>query len=63
MYLRVFNFLWRAKRMEYTLSAIWKNQNHNTRLLRALTGSDATGINYHLLIETTFNQAFDYALL
>ncbi|GFS13898.1 gamma-tubulin complex component [Elysia marginata] len=26
MYLRVFNFMWRAKRMEYVLAQIWKSQ-------------------------------------
>lgn len=26
MYLRVFNFMWRAKRMEYVLAQIWKGQ-------------------------------------
>ncbi|KAL8625039.1 hypothetical protein ACOMHN_012048 [Nucella lapillus] len=31
MYLRVFNFLWRAKRMEYILAVIWKNQMSNAR--------------------------------
>ncbi|XP_076435742.1 gamma-tubulin complex component 3 homolog [Babylonia areolata] len=33
MYLRVFNFLWRAKRMEYILAVIWKNQVSNARTL------------------------------
>ncbi|XP_070173338.1 gamma-tubulin complex component 3-like isoform X2 [Littorina saxatilis] len=33
MYLRVFNFLWRAKRMEYILAVIWKNQVSNARAL------------------------------
>ncbi|KAL3847372.1 hypothetical protein ACJMK2_018287 [Sinanodonta woodiana] len=36
MYLRVFNFLWRAKRMEYILALIWKNQMTNSRFLRAI---------------------------
>jgi len=38
MYLRVFNFLWRAKRMEYILAMIWKNQISNARTLRAIPG-------------------------
>lgn len=38
MYLRVFNFLWRAKRMEYILAMIWKEQMANARLLRSLPG-------------------------
>lgn len=36
MYLRVFNFLWRAKRMEYILTATWKAQMSNSRLLKSL---------------------------
>ncbi|KAK3095374.1 hypothetical protein FSP39_013926 [Pinctada imbricata] len=36
MYLRVFNFLWRAKRMEYILAVIWKYQMFNARLLRSI---------------------------
>ena len=39
MYLRVFNFLWRAKRMEYILAGIWKGQMANARFLRAIPGS------------------------
>ena len=38
MYLRVFNFLWRAKRMEYILAVIWKEQMANAKLLRSLPG-------------------------
>lgn len=33
-YLRVFNFLWRAKRMEYILTDIWKSQMCNAKLLK-----------------------------
>ncbi|XP_048249999.1 gamma-tubulin complex component 3 homolog [Haliotis rufescens] len=36
MYLRVFNFLWRAKRMEYILAIIWKNQMTFARQLRTI---------------------------
>ena len=36
MYLRVFNFLWRAKRMEYILALIWKEQMANAKRLRSL---------------------------
>jgi len=38
IYLRVFNFLWRAKRMEYILAMIWKEQMANAKLLRSLPG-------------------------
>lgn len=34
LYLRVFNFLWRAKRMEYILTQVWKDQMCNARLLK-----------------------------
>lgn len=37
-YLRVFNFLWRAKRMEYTLTDIWKGQMCNAKLLKTMPG-------------------------
>lgn len=36
MYLRVFNFLWRAKRMEYILAVIWKNQMSNARCTKPI---------------------------
>eukprot|EP00111_Clytia_hemisphaerica_P012572 TCONS_00036953-protein len=35
-YLRIFNFLWRAKRMEYCLTGIWKNQMSSSRFLQKL---------------------------
>ncbi len=35
-YLRVFNFLWRAKRIEYILASIWKEQMFNARRLRSI---------------------------
>lgn len=35
-YLRVFNFLWRAKRMEYTLTDIWKGQMCSAKLLKTI---------------------------
>ncbi|XP_006003777.1 gamma-tubulin complex component 3 [Latimeria chalumnae] len=35
-YLRVFNFLWRAKRMEYILTDIWKGQMCNAKLLKSI---------------------------
>ena len=38
IYLRVFNFLWRAKRMEYILAMMWKEQMANAKLLRSLPG-------------------------
>lgn len=38
-YLRVFNFLWRAKRMEYTLTDIWKGQMCNAKLLKTMPGN------------------------
>lgn len=38
-YLRVFNFLWRAKRMEYILTDIRKGHMCNAKLLRNLPGT------------------------
>ncbi|OCT92539.1 hypothetical protein XELAEV_18015595mg [Xenopus laevis] len=35
-YLRVFNFLWRAKRMEYILTDIWKGHMCNAKLLKGI---------------------------
>uniref|UniRef100_T1JNK7 Uncharacterized protein n=1 Tax=Strigamia maritima TaxID=126957 RepID=T1JNK7_STRMM len=35
-YLRLFNALWRAKRMEYVLSNIWKSQMSHGRILRII---------------------------
>eukprot|EP00795_Rhopilema_esculentum_P016861 gene16861-8336_t len=35
-YLRIFNFLWRAKRIEYCLTEIWKNQMTCNKLLRGI---------------------------
>ena len=40
-YLRVFNFLWRAKRMEYILTDIWKGQMCNAKLLKSMPGENA----------------------
>ncbi|KAG8452117.1 hypothetical protein GDO86_004057 [Hymenochirus boettgeri] len=37
-YLRVFNFLWRAKRMEYILTDIWKGHMCNAKLLKSMPG-------------------------
>ncbi|XP_065841235.1 gamma-tubulin complex component 3 homolog [Oscarella lobularis] len=36
-YLRIFNFLWRAKRMEHGLASVWKAQMTRTRQIRWLT--------------------------
>ncbi|XP_069323127.1 gamma-tubulin complex component 3 isoform X3 [Eulemur rufifrons] len=38
-YLRVFNFLWRAKRMEYILTDIRKGHMCNAKLLRSVPGN------------------------
>lgn len=35
-YLRVFNFLWRGKRMEYCLASMWREQTSNARLLQPI---------------------------
>lgn len=52
-YLRVFNFLWRAKRMEYTLTDIWKGQMCNAKLLKTMPGT-----NTHTHISFKFYHCF-----
>ena len=37
-YLRVFNFLWRAKRIEYCLANMWREQTAQHRSLQTITG-------------------------
>ena len=37
-YLRIFNFLWRLKRAEYVLSAIWSQQMGNKKVLESIKG-------------------------
>ncbi len=37
-YLRMFNFLWRGKRMEYCLANMWRNQTANHRTLSTIKG-------------------------
>ncbi|XP_033096143.1 gamma-tubulin complex component 3 homolog [Anneissia japonica] len=36
MYLRAFNFLWRAKRMEYILAQVWRGQMTYARMLKSI---------------------------
>ncbi|XP_038049883.1 gamma-tubulin complex component 3 homolog [Patiria miniata] len=36
LYLRVFNFLWRAKRMEYVLAQVWRDKMGSTRKLESI---------------------------
>lgn len=36
-YLRVFNLLWRAKRMEYCLANMWRDQTSNYRTLHTIS--------------------------
>ncbi|PVD18317.1 hypothetical protein C0Q70_20866 [Pomacea canaliculata] len=49
MYLRVFNFLWRAKRMEYILALIWKNQISHARWLKSIPELSGVLHQCHLL--------------
>ena len=37
-YLRIFNFLWRVKRMEYTICATWRFQKSNMEKFRGING-------------------------
>uniref|UniRef100_H2ZAA7 Uncharacterized protein n=1 Tax=Ciona savignyi TaxID=51511 RepID=H2ZAA7_CIOSA len=50
VYLRVFNFLWRAKRMEYNLSVIWtKTMDQTRKLAPTLTTLQGVLHNCHTL--------------
>jgi len=46
IYLRVFNFLWRVKRMEYILSNIWINQMADSRKLLRSRGPVLSEMSY-----------------
>lgn len=46
--LRIFNFLWRAKRMEYILAIVWKNQMSNSRGLRGIPGTCISSVMFSL---------------
>ena len=37
-YLRIFNFLWRVKRMEYTTCATWKSHKADMEKFRTMPG-------------------------
>ena len=41
LYLRVFNFLWRAKRMDYVLNQVWRGQMSNAKMLKSISGKRA----------------------
>ena len=38
-YLKVFNFLWRAKRVQYYLSHMWSEQTANYKALHSIKGT------------------------
>ena len=37
-HMQMFNFLWRAKRMEFTLARLWTNQSADFKLLQSIQG-------------------------
>lgn len=51
-YLRVFNFLWRAKRMEYILTDIWKSQMCNAKLLKSMPGERCSAVIHTKAVRT-----------
>lgn len=51
-YLRVFNFLWRAKRIEYCLANMWREQTAQHRALQTITELRSVLHQCHLLIST-----------
>jgi len=46
----LFNALWRAKRMEWILSGMWKRQITSAKLLRKLPGMSSVYVNRKLYI-------------
>ena len=40
-YLRVFNFLWRAKRIEYYVANVWKDMMFHFRTLHKTKGNES----------------------
>ena len=48
-YLRMFNFLWRGKRMEYCLANMWREQIANNRKLQTIKGIHHVLITCHTL--------------
>ncbi|XP_062521244.1 gamma-tubulin complex component 3 homolog isoform X2 [Corticium candelabrum] len=48
-YLRTFNFLWRAKRMEHSLSSVWKTQASYNRQIQKMTEMAPVLYQCHLL--------------
>ena len=48
-YLRMFNFLWRGKRMEYCLANMWREQIANNRKLQTIKGIHNVLITCHTL--------------
>ena len=44
----LFNALWRAKRMEWILSGMWKRQITSAKLLRKLPGMSSVYVNRKL---------------
>ena len=49
-YLQIFNFLWRAKRIEFILAGMWRKQVNYRKQLRTTPGTQA-----HIIIQYTQN--------
>ncbi|XP_007466430.1 PREDICTED: gamma-tubulin complex component 3 isoform X3 [Lipotes vexillifer] len=58
-YLRVFNFLWRAKRMEYILTDIRKGHMCNAKLLRNMPGKPRRRSCPRLVLECSWDELWN----
>ncbi|XP_065752030.1 gamma-tubulin complex component 3 isoform X3 [Phocoena phocoena] len=58
-YLRVFNFLWRAKRMEYILTDIRKGHMCNAKLLRNMPGKPRQRACPRLVLECSWDELWN----
>lgn len=52
-YLQIFNFLWRAKRIEFILAGMWRKQVNYRKQLRTTPGTQA-----HTLLHNTVHTKF-----
>ena len=54
-YLRTFNFLWRAKRMEHSLASVWKAQASHNRHVHKMTGLNHVTSGFLVKVDTVMN--------
>ena len=61
-YLRVFNFLWRAKRMEHCLANMWRNQAAYYSLVDQIPGQYACMCIYVFTSNDNFQSCYQYSI-